>query len=382
MTNSVQLIVSPNQSFLTDQGIVNEGGLIWTYDFENLSSPKATYSDSGLTDLLPNPLELNAYGRLQSDVWYDSTTTTAITLKVLDKYSVATTPSVYNLPAGNIQTTAFITDDDSSNITTYPVWVKSTSGQQPEYVSADSLTFNPSTGILSATAFSGEFLTELSDQTDTTYTLALFDSGTIITFTNASDITVTIPTNASVQFPIGSQIELLQGGAGNVIFSPAVGVTMNSKFGNTSLVNQFSGATLVKTDTDTWILVGDLAAGVGNVTQTDLTNAINGAEAMMIGIGQIPTDVKSTRNTNTVYQNTTTRPILVSVAFGPVSSGSVPPVGLYASTAPGGPFTEIASDSSGGAGGVGAGFCGIVPPNYYYRVQGTYSQVYMWNELR
>lgn len=96
-------------------------------------------------------------------------------------------------------------------------------------------------------------------QTGTTYTLVLTDAGKMVTLTNASAITLTIPTNASVAFPVNTRIDLLQYGAGQVTVGGA-GVTINSSGAKLKLTGQFSGASLWKKATDTWVLIGDLSA--------------------------------------------------------------------------------------------------------------------------
>lgn len=96
-------------------------------------------------------------------------------------------------------------------------------------------------------------------QTGTTYTLALSDAGKMVTLTNASAITLTIPTNASVAFPVNTRIDLLQYGAGQVTISGA-GVTIYSSGSKTKLTGQYSGASLWKKATDTWVLIGDITA--------------------------------------------------------------------------------------------------------------------------
>ena len=95
-------------------------------------------------------------------------------------------------------------------------------------------------------------------QTGTTYTLVLADAGKRVTLTNAAEITLTVPPNSSVAFPTGTRIELEQWGAGDVIITEGSGVTINSLDGGDALSDQYSTATLIKDDTDTWILKGDL----------------------------------------------------------------------------------------------------------------------------
>jgi hypothetical protein len=96
-------------------------------------------------------------------------------------------------------------------------------------------------------------------QTGTTYTLVLTDAGKIVTLSNASAITLTIPTNATVAFPVNTRIDLLQYGAGQVTINGA-GVTINSSGSKKKLTGQYSGASLWKKATDTWVLIGDIAS--------------------------------------------------------------------------------------------------------------------------
>jgi hypothetical protein len=96
-------------------------------------------------------------------------------------------------------------------------------------------------------------------QTGTTYTLVAGDAGDIIEINNASGITLTIPTNASVPFPVGTQITILQTGAGQITVAGPSGGTLNATPG-TKLRAQWSSATLLKRATDTWVLMGDLTA--------------------------------------------------------------------------------------------------------------------------
>ena len=99
----------------------------------------------------------------------------------------------------------------------------------------------------------------LNAQTGTTYTLALSDAQKLVTLTTASAITLTVPTNSSVAFTIGDQVNLLQLGAGQVTVSGA-GVTLRSEGSKLKLKAQYAIATLIKVGTDEWVVVGNLAA--------------------------------------------------------------------------------------------------------------------------
>jgi hypothetical protein len=56
--------------------------------------------------------------------------------------------------ATNATNTA-ITNDTTTNATMYPTWVTTTTGNLPQKVSSTKFTFNPSTGVVAATKFSG-----------------------------------------------------------------------------------------------------------------------------------------------------------------------------------------------------------------------------------
>lgn len=98
----------------------------------------------------------------------------------------------------------------------------------------------------------------LNAQTGTTYTLALTDSAQFVTLNNASAITLTVPTNASVAFPIGTQVNIVQLGAGQVTVSTAA--TLRSQGAKYKLNGQYAAAVLIKIATDEWVLVGNTAA--------------------------------------------------------------------------------------------------------------------------
>lgn len=91
------------------------------------------------------------------------------------------------------------------------------------------------------------------------YTLQFSDAGKAVIMNSASDRTVTIPTNASVSFAIGQRIDVIRYGLGNVTIAPDTGVILHSAESLTNLREQYSAGTIMKTGTDTWVLIGDLA---------------------------------------------------------------------------------------------------------------------------
>ncbi|MGB5757955.1 MAG: hypothetical protein WBM50_13645 [Acidimicrobiales bacterium] len=95
----------------------------------------------------------------------------------------------------------------------------------------------------------------------TTYTFVLGDANNLVKFSNAASVTATVPPNSSVAFPVGTQIDLAQRGAGAVTIAAGSGVTVNVNAADTrELDGQYSYATMVKVATNEWDLFGSLVA--------------------------------------------------------------------------------------------------------------------------
>jgi hypothetical protein len=120
-----------------------------------------------------------------------------------------------------------------------------------------------STGdILTASAANGLVAFTLNDQTGTSYTPVLTDQyQVLITRSNAGASTLTIPTNASVAFPVGTVITVLNKGAGAVTISGAGGVTVLSAgaVAASPVLNQYKSCALMQTSANNWYAVGAIA---------------------------------------------------------------------------------------------------------------------------
>ena len=98
-----------------------------------------------------------------------------------------------------------------------------------------------------------------------TYTVVLTDNrNKLVTMDVATANDFLIPTNASVAFPIGSVINVIQIGAGKTTIEAVTpGTTTISSTGATAtapeLRVEFSAASCIKVATDTWYVVGDIA---------------------------------------------------------------------------------------------------------------------------
>ena len=94
----------------------------------------------------------------------------------------------------------------------------------------------------------------INAQTGTTYTFLTTDDGKIVTFNNGSAITVTIPTG----LPVGFNCTAIQLGAGQVGFTAASGVTLQSYGNQFKLIGQHASAVVLEYSTNIVNLSGNL----------------------------------------------------------------------------------------------------------------------------
>ncbi len=104
-------------------------------------------------------------------------------------------------------------------------------------------------------------------QTGVTYSFLLADFTKLVTLSNASAIAVTLPLEATVAWATGTQLRLLNLGAGTVTVAGAAGVTIN---GTPLTLAQYKGANIIKTGTNTWVFIpfasGSAAAVITSTT--------------------------------------------------------------------------------------------------------------------
>ena len=125
-----------------------------------------------------------------------------------------------------------------------------------KYKIGDGATAWPS---LSYATLAGTDVFTINEQTGTAYTLIAGDAGKLVKMTNASANTVTVPPSSSVNYAIGTTINVVQYGAGQTTLTAGAGVTIysyNSAFG---ITGQYGQAVLTKCAADTWIAAGLLS---------------------------------------------------------------------------------------------------------------------------
>ncbi len=136
-----------------------------------------------------------------------------------------------------------ITDDTTTNATVYPTWVTTTTGNLPQKTASTKLSFNPSTGVLSATSFagSGANLTGVI----TTAGTGLSSSGSTL---NATGSTINSQTTGYtlVAADAGKTISITTGGVTipNAVMSAGNIVTIYNNSGSSQTITQGASLTL------------------------------------------------------------------------------------------------------------------------------------------
>jgi hypothetical protein len=125
--------------------------------------------------------------------------------------------------------------------------------------------FPAATGdVLTAGMFNGLTAFTVGTANTTDYTAVLADQYQVLEIMNkATAIAFKIPTNASVAFPIGTALTVLNIGVGTCTISAVTpGTTTVLSAGATAAsptVTQYKSAVCIKTGTDTWYVVGGIA---------------------------------------------------------------------------------------------------------------------------
>ena len=118
--------------------------------------------------------------------------------------------------------------------------------------------------VLTAATVNGLVTFTPNTQTGTTYTAVSTDQyQVLVTMNNASANAFKIPTNASVAFPTGTCITVLNLGAGTTTISAVTSgtTTVVSSAGTSAqpTLTTYKSAACIKTGTDTWVIVGGIA---------------------------------------------------------------------------------------------------------------------------
>lgn len=116
--------------------------------------------------------------------------------------------------------------------------------------------------VFSGTLSAATYVANIASLNVTSYILLSGDASRTIIDTAPTTTTYSVPPNSVTPFSVGTQIIVIQGNknASNyTTISAGVGVTINSYTSSLSLGGNYAAGTLIKTNTNTWYLIGNLA---------------------------------------------------------------------------------------------------------------------------
>ena len=212
-------------------------------------------------------LTLSGYLSVNGTTTTVNSTTMSVDDKNIELGSVAS-PSDVTADGGGI-TLKGATDKTFNWVDATDSW---TSSEHIDLASGKNLKVN-GTAVISSTA--GGFI--FTDGTQTlegvpsrtpiiqktaSYTLsALTERDSLIEVSSATGVTISIPTDATLDYPIGTSIDILQTGAGQVTIAAVTpGTTTVNSTPGLKLRTTWSSATLFKRAANTWVVFGDLTA--------------------------------------------------------------------------------------------------------------------------
>lgn len=96
-------------------------------------------------------------------------------------------------------------------------------------------------------------------QSADSYSLTHDDLGAFIVMSSAAAATVTVPPQSLVDLPVGTVVEGVQLGLGQITIQPGAAVTIHATPG-TKTIGQYSTFGIIKIATDEWLAYGRLSA--------------------------------------------------------------------------------------------------------------------------
>jgi hypothetical protein len=102
-------------------------------------------------------------------------------------------------------------------------------------------------------------ITTIAEKTASYELSTVAERDTIVEVNSQGATTLTIPSDSSLDFPVGTTLDVIQTGAGQVTIAGAQGVTVNATPG-LKMRAQWSSVTLLKRAANSWIVFGDTSA--------------------------------------------------------------------------------------------------------------------------
>jgi hypothetical protein len=265
MTVYLSAFAGAGAQFFTDDNEVLSGGRIYTYA-AGTTTPLATYTSSAGTTANPNPIILDAGGRLPEDMWLSAGLTYRFVLQDSDSVQIGAYDNIPGINDGSVLTVPF------SSVTARPTTLAGYGITDGVTSAAAAATYAPKASpIFTGTPVIPDNATTSANypigyreaprnaQTGN-YTLVLADRGKSVVMGDgtATALTATIPANSAVEFPVGTVIifvNLNTVGLSIAITTDTLTLANSTTTGTRTLARN-GLATCVKINTTSWLISG------------------------------------------------------------------------------------------------------------------------------
>jgi hypothetical protein len=245
-----------------DQATLAGVGLDWNsvdgqFDIDSTVATK-TYADDAVTG--HNDLTENVHGIADTSLLATTADVAAVTKTTLGLGNVDNTSDA-DKPVSTATVTAIATakSEAVAEVTAVIDGAPNALNTLNELAAALGDDANFASTVTTSLATKVDSYTPITQKT-ASYTLSTLDHrDDLIEMGSGSALTLTIPLNSSIAYPVGTSLDILQTGAGQVTIAGAAGVTVNATPG-LKLRTQWSSATLFKRAENTWVVYGDLTA--------------------------------------------------------------------------------------------------------------------------
>lgn len=260
MTVFLSPLAGAGQQFLDNSGNPLTGGLLYTYA-AGTTTPTNTYTTAAGTTPHANPIVLDAAGRLESEVWLTGEVAYKMILRDSAGGLIGTYDDIYGI--NDVSATgvpwAEITDTPTT-LAGYGITDGlSTTVAATTYAPIDDAELTGTTTIQDAAAAShtAGYLDVPQSLKTANHQLVLADRGKSVVMSGTS-LTLTVPANASVAFPIGTAIVVINVAATSlsVAITTDTMTLVNTTTTGTRTLAQNAMATLVKVGATSWIIAG------------------------------------------------------------------------------------------------------------------------------
>ena len=248
-----------------------------TTSIGNLSSTEIEYladiTSSVQTQLTAKTTDLNTHNTTTTNVHGIADTSllalksevAAVTPATLGLGNVTNTSDV-NKPVSTAQSSAIATAkaeaiaDATAQVTALVTGAPEAMNTLDELAAALGDDANFAASVTTSLGLKVDSLTPIS-QKSTSYTLSsLTERDDLIEVNSAYGCVVSIPEDATLDYPIGTSLDVLQTGAGEVSIAPVSGTVIVNATPGLKLRTQWSSCTLFKRAANTWVVYGDLKA--------------------------------------------------------------------------------------------------------------------------